>query len=141
MHIQFNDNCSPTEAVLVWNAVNSGGTANIVPSLAAFDPNYINIAWRSPLPGPGPNFVVDEVCARRCGINATAINGYPASQSLSTLLKNKLAQAPSRIFSAEQVAAADATALFGKGVKQVAQNDAVLAAQTLASKTNRTFAG
>jgi|APCry1669189241_1035207.scaffolds.fasta_scaffold165569_1 hypothetical protein len=140
MHLQFNDNCTPTSAVLVWSAVSSGGTTNVPPAITSFDTAYTDVAFTSPLPGAGPNWVVDPACALRCGLNATAINGV-APQSISSLLKTKLAQKPSRIFSAEQVAAADATALFGQGVKQTVQDEAVLAAQALAAKANRTIAG
>lgn len=110
------------------------------PAVTTFDTAYTDVAFASPLPAAGPNWVVDAACALRCGLNATAINGV-APQSVQTLLKTKLAQGPSRIFSAEQVAAADATALFSKGVKQSVQNDAVLAAQALAASKNRTVAG
>jgi len=137
---KLNDNCTPLEAVLVWNAVESGGTTNIPPALTTFDPAYTAVAFTSPLPGAGPNWVVDPACALRCGLNATAINGV-TPPSVQTLLKTKLSQAPSRIFSAEQVAAADATALFSKGVKQTVQNDAALAVQALAVSKNMTLSG
>ena len=66
----------PLEAVLVWNAVDSGGTTNVPPALASLDKAYTDVAFVQPLPASGPSFVVDPACALRCGINATAINGY-----------------------------------------------------------------
>ena len=51
-----------------------------------------------------------------------------ASSSTGTEIKNKLRQAAGLVFSGEQVAAADATALFGQGLKSVVRKDAQLAA-------------
>jgi len=45
------------------------------------------------------------------------------------------------VFSGEQVAAAEATALSVEGVKQVIQNEASLAAQNILNAKNRTLSG
>lgn len=125
LHLQLNDNCQPLEAVLVWNAVDSGGTTNLPQAAFSLDPAYNQVAFVAPLPAPAPtNWVVDPTCAARCGINVTS----SASSSTGTELQNKLRQAAGLAFLGEQVAAADATALFGQGLKSVVRKDAQLAA-------------
>ena len=80
LHIQHNDNCEPLDTVLVFNAVNSGGTTNLPQALSTFDANYTSqIGWVAPVPAPAPTFwVVDPACAARCGINATSPSPAPA---------------------------------------------------------------
>lgn len=139
LHLQLNDNCTPLDAVLVWNAVSSGGTTNLPQSASTIDPAYTAVAFVQPLPAPAPtNCVIDPTCAQRCGINNTS------SISAGTAFKNKLQQTSGLVFSGEQVAAADATALFGQGAKSVLKNDAQLAAaaarSAVASAKNATRA-
>ena len=115
LHLQLNDNCAPLDAVLVWNAVNSGGTINVPAAISTFDPAYSAVAWQGGLPpfkGGAGQWVVDAGCAARCGLpsNGTLPKGYA--------LKAKLATAAGMVASGEQVAAAEAKALFGKGVKE-----------------------
>jgi len=120
IHNQLNSNCEPLDAVLVWNAVNSGGTVNVPAVLATFDPAYENVAWQGGIPpangGPG-EWVVDAACAARCGLpsNGTLPKGYA--------LKSKLATAAGMVASSEQLAAAKASALFGSGVKQTVEKN------------------
>ena len=133
-HVSFNDNCSPLDALLVWDATATGGSIFVPQSITSFSTPYTDAAFAGPLPPPAGLWVQNAACLARCGLNAT-------STSTASALRNKLANAASLVFSGEQVAAADATALLGKGVKQVAQNDAALAAQALAAKVNRTLSG
>ena len=129
LHLQLNDNCAPLDAVLVWNAVDSGGTTNVPQALATFDAAYTNVAWVAPLPAPQPtNWVIDPTCAARCGINATS-----ATPSASTQFKDQLQQTAGLVFSGEQVAAADASALFGQGAKAALRQDAQLAVNAVRS--------
>ena len=127
LHLQLNDNCAPLDTLLVFNAVKSGGTSNLPQAIYSLDPAYNQVAFVSPLPAPAPtNWVVDPTCAARCGISSTA-NSATFSAGTSEL-KNKLRQTAGLAFSGEQVAAADATALFGQGLKSVLKKDAQLAA-------------
>lgn len=122
LHLQLNENCSPLDAVLVWNAVNSGGTTNLPQAAFSLDPAYNAVAFVTPLPAPAPsNWVLDFACAARCGIN---VNSIPVGNAL----RSKLQQTARLVFSGEQVAAADATALFGQGAESVLKKDAQLAA-------------
>lgn len=129
LHLQFNDNCAPIDSVLVWNAVNSGGTTNVPQALSTFDAAYSQVAWVGGLPAPTPTYwVVDPTCAARCGINATS-----AVPTAKTQFQNKLQQTAGLVFSGEQVAAADASALFGAGAKAALRQDAQLAAKAVRS--------
>lgn len=131
LHLQLNDNCQPMESVLVFNAINSGGTFNLPASLSTFDAAYTDVAWATPLPSPQPtNWVIDPTCAARCGINATSA----ATQTAKAQFRNKLQETAGLVFSGEQVAAADATALFAQGAKSVLSKDAQRAAAAVGSK-------
>lgn len=117
MHYQFNDNCDPIDAVLVWNAVSSGGTNNAPQQMAALPVSFTNAAYTSPLPAPAGGagtWVVDAACAARCGLPT---NGTTKAD----VLKAKLQTAAGLIPAGEQVAAATAAALFGKGVLESAK--------------------
>ena len=125
LHLQLNDNCAPLDAVLVWNAVSSGGTTNLAQAAFSLDPAWGRVAFAAPLPAPAAtNWIVDPTCAARCGISG-ATSPVP---SAGTALKDKLRQTAGLAFSGEQVAAADATALFGRGAKSALKKDAQLAA-------------
>ena len=128
LHLQLNDNCAPLDAILVWSGVNSGGTTNLPQALATFDPAFAQVGWVPPLPAPAPTYwVVDPTCAARCGLNATS------SPAAATQFKDKLQQTAGLVFSGEQVAAADASALFGRGAKAALRQDAQLAAAAVRS--------
>lgn len=130
LHLQLNDNCEPIDTVLVFNAVGSGGTSNVPQALSTFDAAYTQVAWVTPLPAPQPtNWVVDPTCAARCGINATSAS----TPSAKAQFQNKLQETAGLVFSGEQVAAADASALFGQGAKAALRQDAQLAAKALQS--------
>ena len=140
LHLQLNDNCTPLDAVLVSNAVNFGGTTNLPQAASTISPAYAAVAFVQPLPAPAPtNWVIDPACAQRCGINSTS-----SSTSAGAAFKNKVRQTAGLVFSGEQVAAADATALFGQGAKSVFRSDAQLAAaaakSAVASSKNATRA-
>lgn len=131
LHLQLNDNCQPIESVVVFNNINSGGTFNLPQSLSSFDAAYTSVAWVTPLPSPQPtNWVIDSTCAARCGINATSA----ATQTAKAQFQNKLQETAGLVFSGEQVAAADATALFAQGAEKVLSQDAQLAAAAVKSK-------
>ena len=120
--------------MLVWNAVNSGGTTNLPQAISTLDAPYTQVAFVTPLPAPAPtNWVVDPTCAARCGLNATSSSSGDAV-SAGTALKQKLQTTAGLVFSGEQVAAADATALFGQGAKSVLQKDSQLAAAAVRGK-------
>ena len=115
LHYQFNDNCADLPAVLVWNSPSSGGTNNAPQMMAGLPVTYTDAAFVTPLPQPAGGagtWVVDAACAARCGLptNGTIPKG--------DALKAKLELAKGFIPSGEQVAAAKAAALFGKGVKE-----------------------
>jgi hypothetical protein len=115
VHLQLNDNCASLDAVAVFNAVNSGGTANVPSTVAAIGPAYDSVAWVGGLPpaaGGAGQWVLDAGCAARCGLpfNSSLPKGYA--------LKAKLATAAGMVASSEQLAAAKASALFGAGVKE-----------------------
>lgn len=131
LHIQHNDNCESLDTVLVFSAVNSGGTTNLPQALSTFDANYTSkIGWLAAVPDPAPTFwVVDPACAARCGINATSASAPTAKAQF----QNKLQQTAGLVFSGEQVAAADASALFGQGAKAALRQDAQLAAKAVRS--------
>ena len=134
-HLQLNDNCSPLDAVLVWNAVNSGGTTNLAQASYSFDPAWGQVGFVTPLPAPAAtNWVVDPTCAARCGITTAS------SVSAKTAFKDSLQQTAGLAFSGEQVAAADATALFGQGLKATLQKDAQLGVAAVKQAKNATRA-
>lgn len=113
LHLQMNLNCEPLDAVLVWNAVSSGGTINAPQNIAGLPASFTDVAWVTPLPAPagGPGtWLVEAGCAAACGLPT---NGTTKVE----LLKNKVQMAAGLIPSAEQVLAAKEAALFGKGVK------------------------
>ena len=73
LHLQLNDNCTPLDAVLVFNAVSSGGTTNLPQAAFTIEPAYAAVAFVQPLPAPAPtNWVIDPTCANRCAINITS---------------------------------------------------------------------
>ena len=114
LHYQFNDNCAELPAVLVWNQPSSGGTNNAPQMMAGLPLAYTDAAFVTPLPEPagGPGtWVVDAGCAARCGLPT---NGTSKKDALIS----KLEVAKGFIPSGEQVAAAKAAAMFGKGVKE-----------------------
>ena len=86
LHLSFNDNCSPTDAVFVWNAVNAGNTFVVPQALFAFDTGYTNVAFTAPLPPPAGYYVIDETCAARCGLSNTTM-------TKGNVLKKELASA------------------------------------------------
>ena len=72
-HIDFNDNCITAEAILVWNAINAGGTFPMPQSLFQLSPGFNDAEFPGGLPAPrDPGFwPVDAACAARCGLNAS----------------------------------------------------------------------
>jgi len=101
LHVDFNDNCSPTDVVFVWNAVNTGGTFPVPQDLFALGPEYNNVAFTAPLPPAAGLWVVDETCAARCGLSNT------------TMTKGK-------VLKQELASAANAALLIGRSDKQTA---------------------
>jgi len=71
MHIDFNNNCITAEAVLVWNAINAGGTFPIPQGLFQLSLGYNQVAFVEPLPAPAGLWVVDAACAARCNLSAS----------------------------------------------------------------------
>ena len=55
-----------TTAVLVWNAVASGGVVNAAAALDAFPSSYTGAAFVEPLPPAAGFWARDAVCAKRC---------------------------------------------------------------------------
>lgn len=69
VHYQLNDGCKNATALLVWNAVHSGGVNNVLQQIGALDLGYKDsaFAW-----GRGPRqgfWLRDAECARRCGLD------------------------------------------------------------------------
>ena len=68
LHLSFNDNCTPTDAILVWNAADAGGTFTEPQALSGLNANYDSVAFTAPLPSPAGLWVVNKKCAARCGL-------------------------------------------------------------------------
>jgi hypothetical protein len=83
VHYQLNDGCSNATALLVWNAVHSGGVNNVAQQLGAL-PDEGEGDYKGALfpRGKGPRqgfWLRDAECARRCGLETEAGGGEVAS--------------------------------------------------------------
>lgn len=71
-HYQLNDGCKNVTALLVWNAVHSGGVNNVPQQIAALPHGYrealLPYGGRPPRQG---YWLRDPECARRCGLSTT----------------------------------------------------------------------
>lgn len=79
VHYQLNDGCSNATALLVWNAVHSGGVNNVAQQLGAL-PDEGEGDYKGALfpRGKGPRqgfWLRDAECARRCGLETEAGGG------------------------------------------------------------------
>ena len=63
---QTNKKGFNTSAVLVWNAVGSGGVINAAAALDALPAAYTDVAFVQPLPPVAGFWVRDAACAKRC---------------------------------------------------------------------------
>jgi hypothetical protein len=137
LHVSFNNNCQSLNAILFWNAIDTGGTVAAPQSLATLPVSYTNAAFTTPLPAPVGLWVVDAACATRCGIPTNA------TVTKADAIKAKLQTAAGMIPAAEQVAATKAAttkaAMFGAGVKESVENG--ITSVLNAAGTNKTMLG
>jgi hypothetical protein len=115
--------------VLVWSAVNTGGTVAFPQSISSLPVSYTNAAFTTPLPAPAGLWVVDASCAARCGIPTNT------TMSKADAIKAKLQTAAGTIPAAEQVAAAKAAALFGAGRKESVEKGVASVLNAAVNKT------
>jgi hypothetical protein len=73
-HYQLNDGCRNATALLVWNAVHSGGVNNVPQQLRALPEGYRGAVFgRRGGAAPRAGFwLLDEACAERCGLATPA---------------------------------------------------------------------
>lgn len=71
-HYQLNDGCANATALLVWNAVHSGGVNNVPQQLRALPEGYKGAVFgrRGGAAPRGDFWLRDEACARRCGLES-----------------------------------------------------------------------
>lgn len=72
VHMQQNDGCKNVTALLVWNAVHSGGVNNVPQQIAALPRGYREALL--PCGGRPPRqayWLRDPDCARRCGLSTS----------------------------------------------------------------------
>lgn len=74
VHYQLNDGCTNATALLVWNAVHSGGVNNVPQQLGALPDDGEDYKGALFPRGKGPRqgfWLRDAECSRRCGLDLT----------------------------------------------------------------------